>query len=267
VNIVKRTLPYEHGAFTVGVGGRPWLSDECIGRPAELDLEPLRDALDRIYDLAPPFRPKAHEQAEHDRKMSLMLSTASADQIVDAFRESQAAESIKFFSQKICHEAGLVIPALVMLRDAGEIQLTSLNFHDFFKLEYIETLHHSQCLPLELRQSLRSYVESEDAQTPSGKTQRLFLISICTHFLQGSARVEVALRRIARQLAASVRDHKLATYRDLILDFIQIRHDYPAIKVSMLVDALEAAGVQKSDYIQGFAMDERGQIFTTELGV
>lgn len=249
-------------------GGRPWLSDECIGRRAELDLQPLIDALDRIYDLPPPFRPQAPEQAEYDRKMSLRLSTASAVQITQAFGDySRAAEPNQFFSQKVFHEVGLVMPGLVILRDAGEIQLTSLNFHDFFKLKFIRTLFQDPRLPIELRNNLRSYVDSETPQTAPGIRPRAFLDAINKGFLKGSVRVEEALRRIARQLAWTARDLSLATYRDLVRDFVHIKHAYTSITVAMLVEALEAAGVKNSDYIQGFSMDERGQIFTSELGV
>lgn len=251
-----------------GVGGRPWLSDECVGRPPEIDLQPLKDALDRIYDLVPPFRPQAHEQAEYERKMSLRLSTATAHQIVEVFGDySRAAEPNQFFSKKVFHEVKLVVPGLVLLRDAGEIQLTSLNFHDFFKLKFISTLYQHPRLPVDLRNDLKSYVDSETPQTAPGIRPRAFLDAINRGFLRGSVRVEVALGRIAQQLAARAKDHRLAVYRDLIRDFVQIKDAYPSITVSMLVEALEAAGVQNSDYIQGFSMVDRGQIFTAELGI
>lgn len=159
------------------------------------------------------------------------------------------------------------MPGLVLLRDAGEIQLTTLNFHDCFKLKFIQTLYQHPRLPVELRSSLRSYVDSETPQTAPGIRPRAFLDAINKGFLKGSVRVEEALRRIARQLAWTAKDHNLSTYRDLVRDFVHIKHAYPSITAAMLVEALEAAGVKNSDYIQGFSMGERGQIFTAELGV
>lgn len=248
--------------------GRPWVSDECIGRPPELDLQPLKDALDRIYDLVPPFRPQAAQQAEYDRKMGLRLSTASTSQIIESFEEySGAAKPNQFFSQKVFHEVRLVVPCLVLLRDAGEAQLTSLNFHDFFTLKFIKTLYQHPSLPVEFRNNLKSYVDSETPQTAPGIRPRAFLGAINKDFLQGSVRVNLALNRITRQLSASEKDNRLAIYRDLIREFVQIKETFPSITVQMLVEALEAAGVKTPDYIQGFSIAERGLIFTSELGI
>lgn len=200
--------------------------------------------------------------------MSLRLSTSSAGQIVEAFRGYLiSGGGNEFFCQKAFHAVDLVTPGLVLLRDVGEIQLTSVNFHDYIRLKSIKDLSQNPRLAVEFRERLRSYAEAETPQWPSDITRVSVVNAISKGFLQGSARVEEALHRIARQFAASVRDHRLATYRDQIRDFVQIKDAYPSITVAKLVEALEAAGVHNSDYIQGFAMDERGLIFTAELGV